>query len=116
MFLLLGVELLVLGVEPRALCMLDKFGTSDLNPQFPNTLKPLYPVTLVLWARLGTRVKIIAQQNPGGGGEPSVIKVANLRTSVFLRPVFCPRMLTKPQMPEKLTAFELFAVKVCGCP
>lgn len=72
MFLLLGVELLVLGVEPRALCMLDKFGTSDLNPQFPNTLKPLYPVTLILWARLGTRVKIIAQQNPGGVGGVSL--------------------------------------------
>lgn len=51
-FLLLGVELLVLGMEPRALCMLDKFSTFYLNPQFPNTLKPLYPVTMVLWARV----------------------------------------------------------------
>lgn len=39
-------------MKPRALCMLDKFSTSDLNPQFPNTLKPLCPVTMVLWAKV----------------------------------------------------------------
>lgn len=72
------------------LCLLGRHNISELKTSASKYFKGLVPGVLVLRAEAEIKNSRV-QQNPGwGSGGALIITVADLKTSVFVGPVFYP--------------------------